>query len=92
MPIVMAWSAPGTALLVTLFPDISLNEAIAAYITTAVVLFVIGISGYFDKLLALIPQAVAAGMMAGILVNFGLGLFSATDNMPVIVLGMLLVF
>ncbi len=57
----MAWSAPGTALLVTLFPDISLNEAIAAYITTAVVLFVIGISGYFDKLLALIPQAVAAG-------------------------------
>lgn len=92
VPIVMAWSAPGTALLVTLFPDISLNEAIAAYITTAVVLFVIGISGYFDKLLALIPQAVAAGMMAGILVNFGLGLFSATDNMPVIVLGMLLMF
>ena len=92
VPVVMAWSAPGTALLVTLFPEISLNEAIAAYITTAVVLFVIGITGYFDKLLALIPQSVAAGMMAGILVNFGLGLFTATENMPIIVTSMLLVF
>ncbi|WP_180179467.1 benzoate/H(+) symporter BenE [Acinetobacter sp. YH12041] len=92
VPVVMAWSAPGTALLVTLFPEISLNEAIAAYITTAVVLFVIGITGYFDKLLALIPQSVAAGMMAGILVNFGLGLFTATENMPIIVTSMLMVF
>ena len=42
VPVVTAWSAPGTALLVTLFPDISLNEAVAAYITSAVVIFVIG--------------------------------------------------
>lgn len=92
VPVVMAWSAPGTALLVSVFPEISLNEAVAAYITTAVVLFVIGITGYFDKLLQLIPQSVAAGMMAGILVSFGLGLFTATENMPMIVSGMLLIF
>lgn len=92
VPIVMAWSAPGTALLVTLFPEVSLNEAVAAYITTAIVLFIIGITGYFDKLLALIPQSVAAGMMAGILVTFGFGVFSASENMPIIVLSMLIVF
>lgn len=92
VPVVMAWSAPGTALLVTLFPEISLNEAVAAYITTAVVLFVIGITGYFDKLLALIPQSLAAAMMAGILVNFGFGIFSASENMPLIVMSMLIVF
>ena len=57
----------GTALLVTLFPNISLNEAVAAYITSAIVIFLIGITGYFDKLLKWIPQDVAAGMMAGIL-------------------------
>ena len=50
-PVITAWSAPGTALLVTLFPNISLNEAVAAYITAAVVILIIGISGYFDKLL-----------------------------------------
>lgn len=90
VPVITAWSAPGTALLVTLFPDISLNEAVAAYITTAVVIFIIGITGYFDKLLALIPQSVAAGMMAGILCQFGFGLFTATNTMPYIVFGMLI--
>lgn len=91
-PVITAWSAPGTALLVTLFPHISLNEAVAAYITSAVVIFLIGITGYFDKLLKWIPQDVAAGMMAGILFQFGLGLFTATDSMPMIVFGMLFVF
>ena len=92
VPIITAWSAPGTALLVTLFPHISLNEAVAAYITSAVVIFLVGITGYFDKLLRWIPQDVAAGMMAGILFQFGLGLFTASDSMPTIVFGMLAVF
>ncbi|MBJ9704840.1 benzoate/H(+) symporter BenE [Acinetobacter calcoaceticus] len=91
-PVITAWSAPGTALLVTLFPNVSLNEAVAAYITSAVVIFLIGITGYFDKLLKWIPQDVAAGMMAGILFQFGIGLFTASDSMPFIVFSMLIVF
>lgn len=91
-PVITAWSAPGTALLVTLFPHISLNEAVAAYITSAIVIFLIGITGYFDKLLKWIPQDVAAGMMAGILFQFGIGLFTASDSMPFIVFSMLIVF
>ncbi|HEC0664012.1 TPA: benzoate/H(+) symporter BenE [Acinetobacter baumannii] len=91
-PVITAWSAPGTALLVTLFPNISLNEAVAAYITSAIVIFLIGITGYFDKLLKWIPQDVAAGMMAGILFQFGISLFTASDSMPLIVFSMLFVF
>ncbi|MCU7696785.1 benzoate/H(+) symporter BenE [Acinetobacter sp. AYS6] len=91
-PVITAWSAPGTALLVTLFPNVSLNEAVAAYITSAIVIFLIGVTGYFDKLLKWIPQDVAAGMMAGILFQFGIGLFTASDSMPFIVFSMLLVF
>ncbi|CAI3156043.1 Benzoate membrane transport protein MFS superfamily [Acinetobacter baumannii] len=91
-PVITAWSAPGTALLVTLFPNISLNEAVAAYITSAIVIFLIGITGYFDKLLKWIPQDVAAGMMAGILFQFGISLFTASDSMPLIVFSMLIVF
>lgn len=92
VPVITAWSAPGTALLVTLFPEISLNEAVAAYITSAVMIFIIGVTGYFDKLLKWIPTAIAAGMMAGILFQFGLGLFKASDSMPFIVFPMLLIF
>ncbi|MDV7616182.1 benzoate/H(+) symporter BenE [Acinetobacter baumannii] len=91
-PVITAWSAPGTALLVTLFPNISLNEAVATYITSAIVIFLIGITGYFDKLLKWIPQDVAAGMMAGILFQFGISLFTASDSMPLIVFSMLIVF
>lgn len=91
-PVVTAWLAPGTALLVTLFPNISLNEAVAAYITAAIVIFLVGITGYFDKLLKWIPQGIAAGMMAGILFQFGLGLFLATDTLPLIVFSMLLCY
>src|SRR5690606_23482195 len=41
-PIITAWSAPGTALLVTVFPGMSINEAISAYIISAVVIFLVG--------------------------------------------------
>lgn len=92
VPIITAWSAPGTALLVALFPNITLNEVIAAYITSAVIIFFIGVTGSFDKLLKWIPQGVAAGMMAGILFQFGVGLFKATDSMPYVVFGMLACF
>ena len=88
-PIITAWSAPGTALLVTLFPHISINEAVGAYIISAIVIFIIGAMGYFDKILKWIPNGIAAGMMAGILFQFGLELFKATDTMPFIVFSML---
>ncbi|SHL86345.1 benzoate/H(+) symporter BenE family transporter [Halomonas cupida] len=89
VPVVTAWSAPGTALLVTLFPGMSLNEAVGAYITAAVLLLVIGLSGSFDRLMALIPKGIAAGMMAGILFQFGLGAFQSIQTSPALALGML---
>lgn len=88
-PIITAWSAPGTALLVTVFPEMSLNEAISAYIISAVVIFFVGMTGSFDKILRWIPNGIAAGMMAGILFQFGLELFVATDTLPIIVFSML---
>ncbi|MBF0658093.1 benzoate/H(+) symporter BenE [Psychrobacter sp. NG25] len=88
-PIITAWSAPGTALLVTVFPNMSINEAIAAYIVSGIVIFLVGATGSFDKILRWIPNGIAAGMMAGILFQFGLELFVATNTMPFIVFSML---
>jgi benzoate membrane transport protein len=89
VPVVTAWSAPGTALLVTLFPELSLNEAVGAYITAALVLFVIGISGYFDRIIHYIPRGIAAGMMAGILFQFGVNAFKAVGATPGLAFGMI---
>lgn len=88
VPIVTAWSAPGTALLVSLFPALSLNEAVGAYITAALIILAIGVSGYFDKVLKQIPRGIAAGMMAGILFQFGANAFKSAASMPLLTFSM----
>jgi len=92
IPVITAWSAPGTVLLVTLFPQLSINEAVAAYITAAVIIFLIGITGLFDKVVQMIPKGVAAAMMAGILFDFGLGAFRALDSVPLVTTVMIVGF
>ena len=89
IPVITAWSAPGTALLIALFPGLSLNEAIGAYLSAAAILLVIGLSGSFDRLMAHVPKGVASGMMAGILLPFGLDAFRATGSMPLLAFGMI---
>lgn len=89
IPVITAWSAPGTALLITLFPGLSLNEAVGAYLTAAAILLVIGLSGSFDRLMAHVPRGVASGMMAGILLPFGLNAFRSTGSLPLLAFGMI---
>ena len=89
VPVVTAWSAPGTALLVTLFPAITLEQAVGAYLVAGVVILLIGLSGYFDKLIGLIPKGIASAMMAGILFQFGVGAFQAVKTTPVLTLAMM---
>ena len=92
VPVVTAWSAPGTALLVTLFPELSLNEAVGAYLTAAILLFVIGITGSFDRIIQLIPPGIASAMMAGILFQFGVGIFESLRNVPTLAIGMMIAY
>lgn len=89
VPVITAWSAPGTALLIGLFPTLSLHEAVGAYITAAVVLLAIGLSGSFERVMAWVPKGVASGMMAGILLPFGLQAFAATSTFPLLAFGMI---
>jgi benzoate membrane transport protein len=88
-PVITAWSAPGTALLITLFPQLSLAEAVGAYLTAAAILLAIGLSGCVDKIMAYVPRGVASGMMAGILVPFGLNAFKGVGTQPLLVCGMI---
>src|SRR5688572_9093132 len=88
VPVITAWSAPGTALLVTLFPAITLNQVVGAYITAAAIIFLIGVSGAFDRITRRIPAGIAAGMMAGILFQFGVNAFKSATTMPALTFGM----
>jgi benzoate membrane transport protein len=92
VPVITAWSAPGTALLITLFPGLSIHEAVGAYITAALIILALGMSGYFDKVMARIPAGIASGMMTGILFQFGLNAFKAVGSLPVLAGGMIVAY
>ena len=87
-PVITAWSTPGAALLVSMLPQVSLAEAVGAYIVASLVIAVVGLSGAFDRLMSRLPKAIAAAMLAGILFRFGAELFTSIKVQPWLVLSM----
>lgn len=84
-PVITAWSTPGAALLATSLQGLSINEAIGVFMFTALLGVVIGISGWFEKLTRLIPLPLASAMLAGILLQFGLNIFTALQSQLLLV-------
>ncbi len=91
-PVLTAWSTPGAALLVTSLSGLSMAEAIGAFMFSSVLITLCGMSGWFDRLMTFIPTSLASAMLAGVLMPFGLGLFTALENQLLMVGLMLLTF
>lgn len=91
-PLVTAWSTPGIALLATSLSDVSINEAIGIFIFSSALMLVCGITGIFAKLIHIIPKSIASAMLAGILLQFGLGLFDALEVNFILCIIMLLTY
>ena len=89
-PIITAWSTPAAAFLVTALATTPYGEAVGAYMVSAAAFVALGLSGYFDKVIRLIPPAIASGLLAGILLQFGIGAFGGAGVDPLLV-GLLIV-
>jgi len=89
IPILIAWSTPGAALLITSTQGFNINEAVGAFIVCAALIFLSGISGIFEKIINKIPQPIANAMLAGILVNFGIEVFNLFEQNTLIISSML---
>ncbi|MCS2610730.1 benzoate/H(+) symporter BenE family transporter [Halomonas dongshanensis] len=90
MPLLTAWSTPGAAFLITSLPGVPLSDAIGAFLFSALLITICGVSGLFERLMRFIPGAIAAAMLAGILLRFGLELFATLEQQWLLPLGMLL--
>lgn len=77
VPILTAWSTPGAALLITSVAGLPLAQTIGAFVVTGLLIVLVGASGVFERLMHRIPVALAAGMLAGVLLRFGLDAFVA---------------
>ncbi|WDO01628.1 benzoate/H(+) symporter BenE family transporter [Aeromonas allosaccharophila] len=92
MPVLTAWSTPGAALLITTLGDFTLAEAIGAFVISSLLITLCGISGWFDRLMRHIPAPLAAAMLAGVLLRFGLDLFKIAPQDPLLLGTLLLTF
>ena len=89
-PIITAWSTPAAAFLVTALAHTPYAEAVGAYLISAAAFVLLGLSGCFEKVIGLIPPGVAAGLLAGILLQFGIGAFGGMNVDPLLA-GLLIV-
>ncbi|GJK89285.1 membrane protein [Klebsiella oxytoca] len=80
VPILTAWSTPGAALLVTGLQGVTLSQAVGVFIFANALIVLCGITGIFARLMKIIPHSLAAAMLAGILLRFGMQAFASLQG------------
>ncbi|GAB4037775.1 MAG: benzoate/H(+) symporter BenE family transporter [Rubrivivax sp.] len=74
-PVLTAWSTPGAALLVTAGAGHTMAEAVGAFMVCAALITLAGLTGWFERVMNRIPQALAAALLAGVLARFAIDAF-----------------
>jgi benzoate membrane transport protein len=77
VPVVTAWSTPGAALLATSAAGLPMSAAVGAFLVSGALMLLVGATGWFERSISRIPVPVASGMLAGVLLRFGLDVFVA---------------
>ncbi len=88
VPVVTAWSTPGAAMLVAGTAGASMAQTVGAFLVSAALIVLVGFTGAFERAIKKIPTSIAAGMLAGVLLRFGLDVFVALKTQFVLVFAM----
>lgn len=91
VPVVLAWSTPGAALIAS-SSGLGMAEGIGAFLLAAFLIVLSGLFGPLGRLIARIPPALASGMLAGVLLPFCLKVPGAAAAEPWLVLPVIAVF
>ena len=75
MPIVLAWSTPGAALLAASPPGLSWPTAIAVFLVAGLLMLLLGLIPALGRLASRIPGSIASALLAGVLIPFCLAAF-----------------
>jgi len=92
VPVVTAWSTPGAAMLITGAAGVSIGEATGAFLVSAAMIALCGFSGWFERMINRIPVSIASGMLAGVLLRFGLDVFAAMKTQFVLAFSMFIIY
>ena len=87
MPITIAWSTPGAALLIaTGAPTGGYSVAVGAFLVAGVLIVVAGVWRPFGRAVEAIPLSLAGAMLAGVLLELCLAPVRAVGAMPMLAL------
>ncbi|MBC7711857.1 MAG: benzoate/H(+) symporter BenE family transporter [Rhizobacter sp.] len=94
IPLMFAWSTAGAALLITSLHGLILSDIIGAFVFSALLIFLCGVTGLFEKVMNKIPVAMASAMLAGILFHLVLEIFTSMQTMfwPILLMFIVYVF
>jgi benzoate membrane transport protein len=92
MPVILAWSTPGAALLAASTLGLGWSTAVGAFVLAGVMMTLTGLVPALGRLAERIPATVASAMLAGVLLPFCLKLFLVFPTDLALAAGLLLVF
>ena len=79
-PVATSWSTAGLALIIATGSGYSLNEAVAAFMICGIITAALGFFGAFERILSFIPQSLTSAMLAGVLLKFGIDVFTKLET------------
>jgi benzoate membrane transport protein len=85
LPISAAFSIPGAIIIGKALPHLSQGEAVGAYYLVALIVGMISISGLIKKAVDYLPLPIMLGMIAGVMLSFGISLVNAVKDQPVLI-------
>jgi benzoate membrane transport protein len=86
LPITLAWSTPGAALLAgAAMPAGGWPAAVGAFLVTGVLVALTGLLPALGRLLGMIPKAIAQAMLAGVLFTLCLAPFKSLGSTPLLI-------
>lgn len=91
-PILTAFSTTGAALLASTASTHTFRETIGAFAICGILIAMSGFTGWFERILNRVPVSLASAMLAGVLLRFGLDVFSGLKTQPFLVATMLFVY
>jgi benzoate membrane transport protein len=91
MPVITAWSTPGAALIAA-SAGISIHAAVGAFLLAGALIVLAALIKPFGRAIERIPTPIAAAMLAGVLLQFVVGVFQSAQGAPGLVLPLVAIF
>lgn len=91
-PLAFFWTIPGTVVVGGSLGHLSWPEVLGAFVVTALLILVVGLTGWVRRVMSALPMPIVMAMVAGVFLQFGLDLVGAFGVDPGVAVPMVAAF